>query len=118
MVTTQKAEEQMAPVHINKRTVKVFQIIIISLVLGVGMVLSVVFPFGVGVMLFLGLLVISGALLAVGVSCVKLFKAILGPSVSFNYRPTMAYLAGKKAAAKKEESKEEPGETDEEKEAE
>jgi hypothetical protein len=108
MVMTQKSEEQMISAHMSKGAARVFQITIISLVLLVGLVLSVVFPFGVGVMLFLGLLVVAGALLAVGVSCVKLFKAILGPSVTFSYRPNMSYLAGRKTAGKKPESEEGP----------
>ncbi len=85
-----------------------FLVAMLSLIFIAGLVLSFAFPFGVGVMLFLWLFVLAGAVGAVGVSCVKLFKSLLTPSVSFQYTPTASYLAGKKRGVRKQE-----GENDE-----
>jgi hypothetical protein len=49
------------------------------------------------------LLVVAGALVAVGYSSVKLFKAMMGTSTSFGYNPAESYLAGKKGKARKRE---------------
>jgi hypothetical protein len=72
-------------------------------VLAVGLAFSVAFPFGIGVILFMWLLVVGAALVAVGYSSVKLFKAMMGTSSSFGYNPAESYLAGKKGKARKQE---------------
>jgi hypothetical protein len=103
MVAQEKYEMQTPEAQVGKGTSRLLYMVILSLVFMVGLVLSMAFPFGVGVMLFFVLLVLAGALGAVGITTVKLFQSLLAPSISFGFKPTEAYLAGKKQSAKKEE---------------
>ena len=68
----------------------------IALLILFGFILSVVFPFGLGVVAFIGILALAGALTGAGIVVVTLFKELLGKTPSFGYAPTTAYLAGKK----------------------
>ena|SRR3990172_9551659 len=68
----------------------------ISLLILFGFILSVAFPFGIGVVLFIGILAVVGALTGAGIAFVTLFKELLGKTPAFGYAPTTAYMAGKK----------------------
>jgi hypothetical protein len=87
----------------ESRGMKALKVAAVSVVFAVGLAFSVAFPFGIGVFLFMWLLVVAGALVAVGYSSVKLFKAMMGTSTSFGYNPAESYLAGKKGKARKRE---------------
>jgi hypothetical protein len=87
----------------ESRGMKALKVAAVSVVLAVGLAFSVAFPFGIGVILFMWLLVVGAALVAVGYSSVKLFKAMMGTSSSFGYNPAESYLAGKKGKARKQE---------------
>jgi hypothetical protein len=82
----------------------------VSLLILFGFILSVAFPFGIGVVIFVGILALVGALTGAGIVLVTLFKELLGKTPAFGYAPTTAYLAGKKM---KKRAK--AGSTDEEK---
>ncbi len=58
--------------------------------------LSVVFPYGLGIVIFVWLIALVGALCGAGLMCFTLVKNMLGRSATFGYAPTTAYMAGKK----------------------
>jgi hypothetical protein len=82
----------------------------IALLILFGLILSVAFPFGLGVVLFVGILAVAGALTGVGIAFVTLLRELLGKTPAFGYAPTTAYMAGKKMKKKAKE-----GSPDEEK---
>jgi hypothetical protein len=63
--------------------------------------LSVVFPYGVGVAVFVWGVALTGAIIGTGFATYLLLKEFLGRTASFGYAPVAAYLAGKKTARKK-----------------
>ena len=75
----------------------------ITLLLIVGFIMSVAFPFGIGVVVFVGILALAGALTGVGIAFVTLLKELLGKTPAFGYAPTTAYMAGKKMKKKAKE---------------
>lgn len=76
----------------------------------VGLILSVVFPYGIGFAAFLGAIALVGAVCGVGAICYGLLKDILGRTATFGYSPNMSYMTGKKIRKKREkESKENVG---------
>ncbi len=60
--------------------------------------LSVVFPYGVGVAVFVWGIALTGALIGAGFASYLLLKEFLGKTAIFGYAPTAAYLAGKKTS--------------------
>jgi hypothetical protein len=58
--------------------------------------LSVAFPYGMGVAVFIWGIALIGALAGAGFAFVTLLQELLGKSAAFGYAPTTAYLAGKK----------------------
>lgn len=74
----------------------------------IGVALSAAFPYGVGLVIFVGLIALSGGLYYAASSCSKLFKEMLGRNATFGYAPTTAYMTGNKTKkTRKEESSEE-----------
>ncbi len=58
--------------------------------------LSVAFPYGVGLAVFVWGIALVGALLGAGLACFTLVKHIFGRIATFGYAPTTAYMTGKK----------------------
>ncbi len=58
--------------------------------------LSVAFPYGIGVAVFVWVIALTGALLGAGFATYLLLKESLGKTAIFGYSPAAAYLAGKK----------------------
>lgn len=69
----------------------------------VGLALSVVFPYGLGLAVFLWIVALAGAVFGVSLICFGLLKDLLGRTATFGYTPAMSYMAGKKTKKKKEE---------------
>lgn len=69
-----------------------------------GLILSVVFPYGIGFAAFLGAIALVGAVCGVGAICYGLLKDILGRTATFGYSPNLSYMAGKKSRKKREEA--------------
>jgi hypothetical protein len=81
-------------------------LLIPAILLGLG--LSMAFPYGLGLAVFFGLIVMTGALYTAGSACFKLLKEMLGRNAAFGYAPTTSYMAGKKVKKiRKEESTDE-----------
>ena len=68
--------------------------------------LSVAFPYGIGLVVFVWVIALVGAIAGVGIASFILLKELFGKTSTFGYAPTTAYLAGKKT--KKKKSKEVP----------
>ncbi len=80
------------------------------IVLGIfAFVLSVAFPYGMGLFVFGWAIALIGALCAVAIACYSLLKDLFGRTATFGYAPTAAYMSGTKAKKrnKKESSDEE-----------
>jgi len=72
------------------------------IVLGVfGFVLSVAFPYGMGLVVFAGTIAMIGALCAVGIACFSLLRDLFGRTATFGYAPTTAYMSGTKTKKRK-----------------
>ena len=65
--------------------------------------LSVAFPFGLGVALFIWGIALIGAFVGAGFALVTLLQEVFGKTPAFGYTPMTAYLAGKKMKKKKRE---------------
>lgn len=65
-------------------------------VLLLGLALSTAFPYGIGFLSFVGIIVMGGALYAAGSSSYRLMKEMFGKTATFSYAPGTSYLAGKK----------------------
>jgi hypothetical protein len=65
--------------------------------------LSVVFPYGIGFAVFLWALALLGVVCGVGIICYGLLKDLLSGIATFGYKPTTAYMAGKKTKKKEED---------------
>ncbi len=72
----------------------------------VAVVLSMAFPYGIGLVLIVWTAAIIGAVVGTGVVCFKLAREVLSGSLSFNYSPTMAYLTGKKGGKQRADKSE------------
>ncbi len=70
-----------------------------------GLGLSMAFPYGVGFVLFIGLIALMGAIYAASFASIKLFKEMLGRNAVFGYAPTTAYMTGKKTKKAKKADK-------------
>lgn len=68
----------------------------------VGLALSVAFPYGIGFAVFLWALALIGAVCGVSIICYGLLKDLLSGTATFAYKPTTAYLTGKKTKKKRE----------------
>jgi hypothetical protein len=68
----------------------------ITLLILFGLALSIAFPYGLGLVVFVALIVLTGALYAAGYACYSLVKDMFSKGVSFGYKPASAYLTGKK----------------------
>ncbi len=62
--------------------------------------LSVIFPYGLGVVVLATVIAVTGALIGVGYASYLLVKELFSKSGSFSYAPTAAYLAGKNVKKK------------------
>jgi hypothetical protein len=63
--------------------------------------LSVMFPYGLGLAVFVWGVALAGAIIGTGFATYLLLKEFLGKTATFGYAPAAAYLAGKKIAKKK-----------------
>ena len=61
-----------------------------------GLALSVAFPYGFGLVVFVAVIVLTGALYAVGFACYALVKDMFSKGATFGYVPASAYMTGKK----------------------
>lgn len=67
------------------------------------LVLSVAFPYGIGLVVFVWVIALVGAIAGVGIASFILLKELFGKTSTFGYAPTTAYLAGKKTKKKVKE---------------
>lgn len=74
--------------------------------------LSVAFPYGVGIVIFVWLIALAGAFCGAGMACYGLVKNLFGKTATFGYSPATTYMAGKKT--KKTRPQESPEEADKE----
>lgn len=83
--------------------------IALAILMLAGLALSMAFPYGIGFVVFVWVIVLAGALSAVAFLSFGLLKDMLSKTATFGYTPTTAYMAGKKIKArrKKETSDEE-----------
>ncbi len=65
--------------------------------------LSVAFPYGIGLVVFVWVIALVGAIAGVGMASFILLKELFGKTSTFGYAPTTAYLAGKKMKKKSKE---------------
>lgn len=78
-----------------------------------GLFLSMALPYGMGVVAFIAIIILSATLYTAGLASVRLFKEMLGKTATFDYTPTTAYMTGKKAKKTNKESKETKDKTNE-----
>ena len=72
------------------------------IVLGIfAFVLSLAFPYGMGLVVFGWAIALIGALCAVGIACFSLLKDLFGRTATFGYAPTTAYMSGTKTKKRK-----------------
>lgn len=64
-------------------------------------VLSAVFPYGIGLAVVAGVIALFGAVIGVGFATYTLLRELLGKTATFGYSPATAYMAGKKTKKKK-----------------
>ncbi|MBI4685448.1 MAG: hypothetical protein HY755_09645 [Nitrospirae bacterium] len=77
-----------------------------------GLVLSIIFPYGIGVAVFVWIIALLGALCGAGLACFNLVKDMLGKTATFGYAPTTAYMTGKKMKKRRREESSEEEKTD------
>jgi hypothetical protein len=68
----------------------------ITLLILFGLALSIAFPYGLGLVVFVAVIVLAGALYAAGYACYSLVKDMFSKGVSFGYAPASAYMTGKR----------------------
>jgi hypothetical protein len=61
-----------------------------------GLALSIAFPYGLGLVVFVAVIVLAGALYAAGYASYSLMKDMFSKGVSFGYAPAAAYMTGKR----------------------
>ncbi len=71
-----------------------------------GLFLSMALPYGMGVVAFIAIIILSATLYTAGLASLRLFKEMLGKTATFDYTPTTAYMAGKKVKKVNRENKE------------
>lgn len=72
----------------------------------IGLFLSMALPYGMGVLAFIVIIILSATLYTAGLASVRLFKEMLGKTATFDYTPTTAYMTGKKTKKTNKEGKE------------
>ena len=75
----------------------------ITMLILFGLLLAVAFPFGLGVVVFIWIIALIGAIAGAGFAFITLLKELLGKTPAFGYAPTTAYMAGKKMKKKAKE---------------
>ncbi len=78
------------------------RIAIFSLIL-LALGLSVAFPYGIGLVVFVWGIALVGALVGAGLMCFNLVKELFGKTATFGYSPATAYMAGKKTKKRRKE---------------
>ena len=68
----------------------------ITMLILFGLALSIAFPYGLGLVVFVAVIVLTGALYAVGFACYALVKDMFSKGATFGYVPASAYMTGKK----------------------
>jgi hypothetical protein len=71
-----------------------------------GLFLSMALPYGMGVVAFIAIIILSATLYTAGLASMRLFKEMLGKTATFDYTPTTAYMTGKKVKKVNKEDKE------------
>jgi hypothetical protein len=72
-----------------------------------GLALSMAFPYGLGLVVFVWAIVLTGALCAAGYACYSLVKDMFSKGMSFGYTPASAHMTGKKIKTRKKAGVEE-----------
>ena len=72
----------------------------VTLLIIFGLALSIAFPYGLGLVVFVAVIVLTGALYAAGYACYLLVKDMFSKGVNFGYAPAAAYMTGKKIKTK------------------
>lgn len=67
----------------------------------IGFVMSVAFPYGLGLVAFVAFVAIAGALGVAGYACYGLVRDMFGKAAIFGYNPANAYMTGAKTRKKK-----------------
>lgn len=75
--------------------------IALAILMLAGLALSMAFPYGIGFVVFVWVIVLAGALSAVAFLSFGLLKDMLSKTATFGYAPTTAYMAGKKMKARR-----------------
>lgn len=75
-------------------------------ILLLGLFLSMALPYGMGVLAFIVIIILTAALYTAGVASLRLFKEMLGKTATFDYTPTRSYMTGKKKRKLNSEDKE------------
>jgi hypothetical protein len=88
--------------HLKKRGLLSGRIPLFALFL-FALALSVAFPYGIGLVVFVWVIALVGAIAGVGMASFILLKELFGKTSTFGYAPTTAYLAGKKMKKKSKE---------------
>ncbi len=78
-----------------------------------GLFLSMALPYGMGVVAFIAIIILTATLYTAGLASLRLFKEMLGKTATFDYTPTTAYMAGKKTKKTNKEVKETENKTEE-----
>lgn len=61
-----------------------------------GLFLSMAIPYGMGVVAFIAIIILTATLYSAGLASLRLFKEMLGKTATFDYNPTTSYMTGKK----------------------
>jgi hypothetical protein len=99
----------LLPGNTRERYFKLPESYILIPVLLIGLALSMAMPYGIGFVVFLGLIVFGGALYVAGSASLRLLKDMLSRTATFSYEPTTAYMTGKKARKAKKEDQVQEG---------
>lgn len=78
-----------------------------------GLFLSMALPYGMGVLAFIVIIILTATLYTAGLASLRLFKEMLGKTATFDYTPTKAYMTGKKTKKTNKEAKETENKTEE-----
>jgi hypothetical protein len=69
-----------------------------------GLILSVAFPFGLGIVAVIWAIALIGALAGAGIAFFVLLKELFSKTPVFGYTPTTAYMTGKKMKKRAKEA--------------
>ncbi len=81
-------------------------------ILLLGLFLSMALPYGMGVVAFIAIIILSAMLYTAGMASLRLFKEMLGKTATFDYTPTTSYMAGKKTKKRNKEDEDADDKTD------